>query len=114
MRANRQIFHQPLTLKMKNIWICKKIGVKTPRQLITDAGLKFIHSVINKQKPPELYKLIKFPKKFRRAAQISTYHQPRTKKCRRSYFYKAIRQFDALHNSLKFLPQKTFKKALLK
>ena len=64
MRANRQIYNQPLPLKTKNIWICKKIGVKTPRQMITDAGLKFIHSVVNKQMPPEIFKLLKFPKRF--------------------------------------------------
>merc|ERR1711954_424056 len=108
MRANWQIYNQPLPIKTKNIWICKKIGVKTPRQMITDAGLKFIHSVVNKQMPPEIFKLLKFPKRFRKAALISTHHQPRTKKCRRVYIYKAIKQFSALHNSIKFLPLKTF------
>merc|ERR1711954_462511 len=114
MRANWQIYNQPLPIKTKNIWICKKIGVKTPRQLITDAGLKFIHSVVNKQMPPKIFKLIKFPRRFRKAAQISTFHQPRTIKCRRSYIYKALRQFNTLHSSLKFSPTKTFKKALHK
>ena len=114
MRANRQIFNLPLPIKTKNEWVCKRIGVKTPRQLITEAGLKFINKVINSQMPPEIYKELEFPKRFRKFAKISTKTQPRTIKCRRSFIYIALKQFNALHSSLKYLHPKIFKMVIEK
>ena len=114
MRANRQIYNISVPIKTKNEWICRKIGVKTPRQLITEAGLKFINKVVNTQMPPEIFKVLEFPKRFRKTAQISTINHPRTIKCRRSFIYKALKQYNALHSSLKYLHPKIFKRIIQK
>merc|ERR1711954_330541 len=36
MQANRAIYGQPIPVKTKNEYICRKIGMKTPRQLILE------------------------------------------------------------------------------
>ena len=43
MRANRTIYGMPVPLETKNQWICKQIGVKTTRQQVIEANLKFTH-----------------------------------------------------------------------
>merc|ERR1711954_374335 len=51
MRANRLIYHDPLPLKTKNKWICRKVGVKMLRQIILQAGAKIINSIVNTGRP---------------------------------------------------------------
>ena len=51
MHCNRAIYGQPVPLKTKNEYICQKIGVKTPRQLMLQASLKFMHKIVNNQTP---------------------------------------------------------------
>ena len=114
MRANRQSFHQPLPIKTKNAWICRKIGVKTPRQLVLEAGLKFIHRTINTQMPHEIYQYIKFPKRYKKSANLTTFTNPKTIKSRRCLIYKSIRLFNSLHSSLKFIHPKLFKTSIEK
>ena len=77
MRANKPIFGMPVPLKTKNSYICKKIGKKTRRQLITEAGAKFIHKIINTQKPAEIFNFLIFPRNFRK--KYTNLHQKSTK-----------------------------------
>ena len=84
MRCNKAIYGQPIMQDTKNEWICKQIQVKTPQQLLAEAAVKVVHSVINTQAPPELFKMLIFPRKFRKTARISFNTAPRTKKCRRA------------------------------
>ena len=114
MRAYREIYRQPLPMKTKNEFICKKIGCKTTRQLIIQEGLKFISRIVNTQTPPQIFKMLKFPRKPRKNALIQTTRTPRTIKCKRSIIYKTIRQFNSLHSSIKFLHPKLFKVAIEK
>ena len=114
MRANRAIYGQPVPLKTKNEYICRKIGVKTPRQLMLQASLKFMHKIVNNQTPPEIYNQLIFPRKFRKNAKLHTKRTPRTKKGKRSTIYKSLMLFNAIHSSLKFVPTKTFKKLIEK
>ena len=72
IRATREIYGLPVPLKTKNEYICKKIGMKTPRQLITKAGLQFIHRVINTQMPMDIFDVLVFRRKMRRNAKINT------------------------------------------
>ena len=46
---------------------------------------------------------LKFPRFFRKAASVSVLNPPRTIRCRKTTIYKAIRQFNMLHKSLKFI-----------
>ena len=114
MKANRLIYNQPILDKTKNEWLCKKIGVKTPRQLMAEAAAKAMHSVINTQQPPEIFKLLVFPKHFRKAAQVGLKSYPRTKKCRRSIFYRALMQFNDLPEELRYCHPKMFKRMVRK
>ena len=61
MRGNKAIHGQPILKDTKNETICRRIGVKTPRQLIVEASVKASHTVINTQKPPEIFKMLIFP-----------------------------------------------------
>ena len=54
----------------------RKIGKKTPRQLILEAGAKFISKIINTQTPPEIYNMLVFPRKFRKNVKIFTKSAP--------------------------------------
>ena len=90
------------------------IGVKTPRQMMAEAAAKAMHSVVNTQQPPELYKMLLFPRHFRKAAKIGLKTYPRTKKCRRSIFYKALAQFNDLPDDLKYTHPKMFKRLVKK
>ena len=114
MRANREILGQHLPIKTKNEYVCRKIGKKTPRQLIVEAGVKFMHKVVNSQLPHEIYEQIIFPRKFRKNAKITLKRIPRTAKCRRCLIYKATRMFNELHSSLKFIHPKVFKRLIEK
>ena len=114
MRANRAIYSMPLPLKTKNAYICRKIGIKTPRQLILEAGAKFMHKIVNTQTPPEIFDQLTFPRKFRRNARINIKTSPRTKKCRRSTIYSTLALFNSLHSSLKYVHPKIFKKLIEK
>ena len=114
MKGNKLIYNKPVLEGMKNEWICKQIKVKTPRQLITEAAAKEMHRIVNTQAPPELYKLLVFPTHFRKAAKISLNHYPRTKKCRRSLFYKSLQQFNSLPEDLKYCHPKMFKRMIKK
>ena len=114
MRAYRVIYGRPLPFKMKNEYICKQIGKKSPRQLMIQEGLKFISKVINTQMPKQIYNLLKFPRKPRKNMKIETKRTPRAIKCRRTLIYKALRQFNALHSSIKFLHPRLFKRAIEK
>ena len=114
MRGNRAIYGRPLPLDTKSEWICGQIGVKTPKQLVIEAALKNIHKIVNHQKPPHLFKMLEFPRLFRRAASISTINAPRTIKCRRSTIYKLVKYFNQLHPSLKYCHPKLFKKVIEK
>ena len=114
MRGNRLIYNQPIPENTKNEWICRKIGVKTPRQLVTEAAAKAMHSVIDLQAPPELYKMLEFPKHFRKAALVGLKEYPRTKKCRRSLFYTALRHFNNLPEDIKYCHPHIFKRLVKK
>ena len=114
MRANREIYQDPLPLKMKNKWICQKIGVKSPRQLILEAGAKMINGVVKTGRPYQLYNQIIFPRKFRKTARLNTVKVPRTQKAKRSTFYQIVGIFNSLSDDLKFLHPKIFKKVIAK
>ena len=114
MRANREIYGMPLPMKTKNALICRKIGKKTPRQLILEAGAKFINKIINTQTPPEIFKQLVFPRKFRKNTKIYTKRAPRTQKCRRSTVYSSLTIFNSLHHSLRYLHPKIFKRLIEK
>ena len=114
MRANRAIYGMPLPWDTKNPWICRKIGVKTTRQQILEACLNFTHKMVNKQTPRHLFGHLRIPRHFRPKAKLSIIDPPRTKKCRRSFFYKAIRQFNDLPHALKYTSIKDFKKKISK
>ena len=88
--------------------------MKTPRQMVLEAAAKIMHSVINTQAPPELYKMLEFPKHFRKAAPVGLKSYPRTKKCRRSLFYTALRQFNDLPEDLKYCTPQIFKRLVNK
>ena len=114
MRGNRAIHGGYLPFDTNNDFIYSQIGVKSARQLIVQESLKTIHKVINYQCPPEIYKMIRFPRRFRTVSNIGVKIPPRTKRCRRAPLYKAIRQFDSLHNSLKYCHPKIFKRIIEK
>ena len=63
MRANRAIYKWPLPLKTKNEFVCRKIGKKTPRQLIVEEGVKFMHRCINTQCPNKIFDELTFPRR---------------------------------------------------
>ena len=104
----------PLPLKTKNAVICRKIGKKTPRQLILEEGAKFMAKIVNTQNPPEIFSMLIFPRKFRKNALIRTKNTPRTKKCRRSTLYSTLAIFNSLHHSLKYNHPKIFKRLIEK
>ena len=112
--SKKQTLHRYWPLKTKNSYICRKIGKKTPRQLILEAGAKFIAKIINTQTPPEIYNMLVFPRKFRKNAMIYTKSAPRTKKCRRSTIYSTLAIFNSLHHSLKYNHPKIFKRLIEK
>ena len=114
MRANREIYGMSLPIKTKNSYICRKIGKKTPRQLILEAGAKFINKIINTQTPPEIYNQLVFPRKFRKNTKIYTMRAPRTNKCRRSTIYRTLGIFNSLHHSLRYTHPKIFKRLIEK
>merc|ERR1711954_499064 len=93
----------------KNHWICKKVGVKTPRQQILEASMKIIHKVINTQTPRQIFNKLSFSTHFRICAPVRVRDSPRTIKCRRSTIYKAIQTFNKLDNNIKYIHPKTFK-----
>ena len=68
-----------------------------------EARLKIVHWSINRQMPPEIYKLFICPRNFRKSAKVNIQNAPRTIKCRCSLIYKATRKFNALHSSLKYI-----------
>ena len=103
MRAYREIYGKYVPIKTKNDYICRQIKMRTPRQIITQEGLKFISKVINTQMPPQIYKMLIFPRMPRKNMKIQINKAPRTIKCQRSLLYKSLRQFNALHSSIKFL-----------
>ena len=70
MRANREVYGLPLPKKTKNEYICNQIGKKTPRQLILEASVKFMHKIVNLQRPPEIYNQLIFPRKLRKNAKL--------------------------------------------
>ena len=41
--CNRTIYMHPILENKSNQWICKQIGVKTPRKWVYDSTLNFIH-----------------------------------------------------------------------
>ena len=108
------IYGKPLELNTNSLWICNQIGVTTPEQLIVEAAIKSMHRVINTQKPPHIFNQIVFQRNFRLAANLSTIHNPRTVRCRRSLFYKSLRQFNNLKPNLKYCHPKQFKKIIEK
>lgn len=114
MRSSRVIYACYLPFDTKNEWVYKQIGDKSPRQLIVQEALKTIHEVINYQSLPEIYKLLRFPRSFRKAISISVSNPPKTIRCRKTTIYKAIRQFNMLHNLLKFSHTKIFKRQIEK
>ena len=114
MRANRAILHQPVPLKTKNKWICRQIKVKSPRQLILEAGAKLIHRIVNQRSPPQIYEQLTFPRLIRKTARIGVSNVPRTQKCKRSTIYQVVKIFNNLPNNLKFVPPKLFKKLISK
>ena len=114
MRGNRAAYGSPLPFDTKNEWICRKISVKTPRQMIVEASAKVMHSVINTQNPPQIFNMVTFPRNFRKSAKVSLITAPRTQKCRRSLIYRSLKQFNALPNELKYCHPKTLKKLIEK
>ena len=114
MHANRAIYGQHIPVKTKNEYICRKIGMKTPRQLILQASVKFMHKIVNTQMPPEIFNQIIFPRRFRKNAKLHTKRVPNTKRGKRSTIYKSLNLFNALHSSLKFVHPKVFKKLIEK
>ena len=114
MKANTAIYGLPIPFKTKNEYICRKIGMKTPRQLILQASVKFMHKVVNTQMPPEIFNHLIFPRRFRKNAKLHTKRVPNTKRGKRSTIYKSLSLFNALHSSLKFVHPKVFKKLIEK
>ena len=55
-----------------------------------------------------------FPKHFRKAAQVGLKSYPRTKKCSRSIFYRALMQFNDLPEELRYCHPKMFKRMVRK
>ena len=101
-------------MKTKNKWICRKIRVKTPRQLILESGAKVISGIVNPGRPYQLYNQLIFPRKFRKTARLSTKKVPHTQKGRRTTFYRLVSIFNSLADNLKFLHPKIFKRAISK
>ena len=114
MRAIRTIYGMPLPYEKENSWICRKIGVESTWQLFIEESLKFTHKLINTQKPKHLFKHIKVPRLFRPVSKLFVIDPPRTKRCRRSFFYKAIKQFNELPHALKYTSIKDFKLKIAK
>ena len=114
MRGNRMIINGPILQNTKNEIICKQAGVKTPRQLMAEAATKVMHTIINTQAPPVLFKQLVFPTYFRRAAKIAIKNYPRTKRCRRSLFYKSLQYFNSLPEDIKYCHPKLFKRLIRK
>ena len=81
MRGNKAIYGLPAPFDTKNEWICRKISVKRPRQLIAGASAKVMHTIVNAQAPPEIFKILVFPRKFGKTAKISINTAPRTQRC---------------------------------
>ena len=101
-------------MKTKNKWICRKIGVKTPRQLILESGAKVITGIVNTGKPFQQFNQLIFPRRFRKTARLNTKKVPRTQKGRRTTFYRLVSIFNNLTDDLKFLHPKIFKKVISK
>ena len=90
MRANRAIYAQPLPLNTKNKWICRKIKVKSTRQLILEAGVKVIQRIVNTGQPRQIFSQLIFPRNMCNTARIRLANVPRTKKCKGSTIYQMI------------------------
>ena len=114
MRAYRVVYGQPLPLNTESSWICRKIGVKSPRQQILEASMKLVHKIINTQLPAQIFNMLSFSTHFRISAPVRVKNCPRTIKCRRSTIYKAIRTFNGLENNIKYIHPKTFKAVIAK
>ena len=114
MHGNRAIYGKHIPVKTKNEFICRKIGMKTPRQLILQASVKFMQKIVNTQMPPEIYNQLVFPRRFRKNAKLHTKRIPSTKRGKRSTIYKSLNLFNSLHSSLKFIHPKLFKRLIEK
>ena len=101
-------------MKTKNKWICRKIGVKTPRQLILESAAKVITGIVNTGRPYQQFNQLTFPRRVRKTAKLNTMRVPRTQKGRRTTFFRLVRIFNNLPDDLKFLHPKMFKKVIAK
>ena len=82
--------------------------------MIIEKSLKFTHKLVNTQRPRHLFRHIRVPRLFKPVTKLYFENPPRTKRCKRSFYYKSIKQFNDLPHPLKYTSMKDFKVKILK
>ena len=113
MKCNRAIYKGD-TFKVSNRRICKEIQTDEPMIECKKAVFKFIHKVVRTQKPPQLFKFIKFNRIHRDCARIGLIDAPHKETNKRTLMYKSIELYNCSNPNLKMLTVKNVKSRLKK
>ena len=82
--------------------------------MIKKASLKFIHKIINTEKPKQIYSKIRFNNRLRKCAKLSLKDGIRKESNKRTLIYQSIQLYNTLPSSMKYLSIKKFKIHLAK
>ena len=107
MTLYRYMYSQNTHL-VRSDFISNSLGLPTPHQLIAQQTVSFIHRVITKQKPVQIFNLIEFPARNVRDSAPRLIHLPRTKKGERTLIFEGIRVYANLPKTVRDLPEKMF------
>ena len=113
MKCNKAIFCQDY-MRVSNHKICKEISVDPPEVLIKKAALRFVHKLINTEKPKQLFNKIRFNNKTRRCAKLSLIDGIRKDSNKRTLIYQSIQLYNSIPSNLKYLSIRKFKTHLAK
>ena len=113
MKSNRAIYRKD-HFKVSNRRICSEIGVDEPILACKKVALNFIHKLLRSQKPPQLYKMIKFNQNHRECSRIGLVNPTSKEVNKRTLLTKSIKLYNTVPKSLKILSIKQMKSQLKK
>ena len=113
MKCNKTIYSKDY-MRVSNNKICREILVDPPEVLIRKASLKFIHKLINNEKPQQLFNKIRFNNKTRRCTKLSLNDGIRKESNKRTLIYQSIQLYNSIPSSMKYLSIRKFKTHLAK
>ena len=80
----------------------------TPHQLVAQQAVLFVHRVISRQIPAQIFELLEFPARSSRITAPRLAILPRTHKGERSFIFEAVRVYANIDKSARELPEYLF------